>query len=76
MQDLRKIDHAAYLSEKRGQQGVFYSEADIRFVWISYASHVIIIFFSALAQNRKDMALVKDDMIPEVAIKRCVRLRI
>ena len=33
---------------------MFYSEADI----------------SALAQNRRDIAVVKEDMIPEVAIKR------
>ena len=30
-QDLEKIEHTAWISHKRGQQGVFYPEAMIRF---------------------------------------------
>lgn len=52
--DLKLLDESAYLSKKRGKEGVYYSRGDIR----------------ALFQHSKDTKLVTEDMIPEVVIKR------
>jgi len=52
--DLKLLDESAYLSKKRGKEGVYYSKGDIR----------------ALLQHCKDTNLVEDDMIAEVVIKR------
>ena len=51
-QDLEKIEHAAWISYKRGQQGVYYPEAMIRFQKSFY-----MIFINS--QSTTSSALVK-----------------
>ena len=69
-QDLEKIEHAAWISCKRGQQGVYYPEAMIRFRKSFY-----MIFINSQSMTSRALVKGKPDSVPADFVSEALILR-